>query len=130
MNSITLTGHLGSKPTIETSKGVTFARLSLATRHVFKDADGERDERTDWHRIVAFNGLAESLATLKKGDRIGVRGRLQTQTYEKDGDRRTSFEIVAAEIEFLFSRARKAADTDTPDDEPEAEEPEDLTEVE
>lgn len=130
MNSVILTGHLGSKPTIETSKGVTFARLSLATRHVFKDAAGDRQERTDWHRIVAFNGLAESLATLKTGDRIAVRGRLQTKVYEKEGDRRTSVEIVAAEIEFLFSRGRKADDAAAADNGPEPEELEDLPEAE
>jgi single-strand DNA-binding protein len=101
MNHVTLIGNLGKEPEIGESKaGVPYARLSLCTNLSYKKPDGTRETRADWHRIVAFNGLANSLRSLGKGDRIAVHGRLQTSSYEEHGERRWSVEIIALEIEF------------------------------
>jgi single-strand DNA-binding protein len=101
MNQVTLIGRLGKDPKIEESNGTVFARFSLATNRRWKDAGGERQERTDWHQVVAFNGLARSLESRKSGDRVAVHGRLQSRAYEVDAERRTAYEMVAAEVEFL-----------------------------
>ncbi len=108
INSVTLTGYLGAAPDIQESRGTTFARFRMATNAVWT-ANGERRERTDWHQVVAFNGLAKSLAHLAKGDQVAVHGRLQTSQWERDGQKRTTVEIVASEVEFLRLKDRAPA---------------------
>jgi single-strand DNA-binding protein len=110
MNSVTLTGHLGNAPTLGGENGTTFARLSLAVTTRYKKEDGERAERTDWLQVVAFDGVAKSIAELGKGDLVGVVGRLRTNTWEKDGVTRTTVEVVAQSVEFLrLKKDREAA---------------------
>ena len=105
MNTVVLIGNLGDAPTIGETGSTTFANLSLATSYRYTDkSSGDLKSRTDWHRVVAFNGLAKSLRTLQKGEKIAVRGRLQTKTWEKDGVKHWAAEIVAAEIQFLSPR--------------------------
>jgi single-strand DNA-binding protein len=117
INLVFLIGHLGAAPEIEESKsGVTYAKFSMATNNSWKDARGEKHERTDWHRVVAFNGLAKTLAQLGTGDKVGVQGRLKTDIYEKDGVRHTSVEIVANQIQFLVLKGRDVAPTESVED--------------
>jgi single-strand DNA-binding protein len=102
INLVVLTGYLGAAPKIGESKdGVAYAHFSLATNFSWKDGRGDKHERTDWHRIVAFNGLAKSLARLGTGDQVTVEGRLKTDVYEKDGVRHTSVEVVANKVQFM-----------------------------
>lgn len=106
MNTVVLIGNLGDAPRIGTSKNVTYGSFNLAVSSAFKPKNGgDRAEHTDWFRIVAFNGLAQSLRALGKGDKIAVRGRLQTKTWEQEGQRRYGVEIVAGEIQFLKVRS-------------------------
>jgi len=108
MNHVHLIGYLGGDPEIQESKGTTYARLSLAVTTAYQDRSGTRHERTDWIPIVAFRGLAKSLRALQKGARIAVYGRLQVQGYDKEGEWKTSFQVIASAITFL-TRAGKGA---------------------
>ena len=110
INTVTLTGYLGNAPEVQESKGVTFAHFSLATALSYKDGKGNRVERTDWHRIVAFGALAKTLAQLGKGDRVAVHGRLQTNSYtDSESVKRTTVEVVAGQVEFLRLKDRDEA---------------------
>jgi len=107
INTVTLTGYLGNAPEVEESKGVTYARFSMATSLAYRDGKNNKVERTDWHRVVAFGALAKTLARLGKGDRIAVHGRLQSNSYTPDGgDRRTTVEVLAGQVEFLRLKDR------------------------
>ncbi len=106
MNKVLLTGNLGAAPEVKESKGVTFCRFSLATNERWKDRAGRPQERTDWHQVVAFGGLAKSLRSLEKGAKLGVEGKLRVRRYEKDGETRYAVEVHADEIEFLNRRHR------------------------
>ena len=115
MNKVTLIGYLGDAPLFgETTKSKTpYGRFSLATYQAFKDRNGDKQERTDWHRVSAFAGLARSLQRLQKGDLVAVHGHLRTDTVEKDGEKRTFVGVIATEIKFL-----KLKDKPRPEDEP------------
>lgn len=123
INTVTLTGNLGAAPEIRNPKSTVVATFSLATNLAWTNGDGERRERTDWHRVVAFNGLAKTLEQLGKGDQVAVQGRLQTRHYVKDGETRTVVEVVASQVEFL--RLRSRSNTAAPAAEPPAPQPED-----
>jgi single-strand DNA-binding protein len=109
MNNVTLTGYLGNAPALGGEDGTSYARFSLAVTTRYKKEDGERAERTDWFQVVAFDGVAKSLAILGKGDLVGIVGRLRSNTWEKDGVSRTTFEVVAQNVEFLRLKDREAA---------------------
>jgi single-strand DNA-binding protein len=108
INSVVIHGNLGADPVVkESGKGVTYAQFSMACNQVWKDRDGNRRERADWFRVVAFNGLAATLARLQKGDQVAVAGRLQSRVYKDDlGVNRTVVEIVATTVEFLRLKDR------------------------
>jgi single-strand DNA-binding protein len=111
MNRVFLVGNLGHEPEVRaTGSGTPVLTLSVATTERFKDAGGNRKERTDWHRVVAWNDLATNCGKyLKKGDRVLVEGRLQGREYEKDGEKRTSVEVIARNIQFLtFKKGTQA----------------------
>jgi single-strand DNA-binding protein len=117
INVVVLTGNLGKAPVIKQGRsGVTYAYFNLATNLRYKDSQGEKHERTDWHRIVAFNGLAETLARLGKGDEVAVHGRLQSNTFEdREGKKRTVIEVVAETIQFLNLKNRdEVGEEDSP----------------
>src|SRR5271156_931067 len=112
VNTATVIGHLGADPQVRAlPSGQSVANLSLATTERFTDRNGARQERTEWHRIVAFGKLADTCAQyLSKGRQIYVEGRLTTREYEaKDGTgKRYRTEIVARRIQFLGRRGDKA----------------------
>ena len=118
INTVTLTGYLGNAPEVEESKGVTYARFSMATSLTYRDGKNNKVERTDWHRVVAFGALAKTLARLGTGDRVAVHGRLQSNTYtpEGGGDKRTTVEVVASQIEFLRLKEKDEVVPDEEDD--------------
>ena len=113
VNKVILVGHLGADPEIRyTQSGSPVANLRLATSESWKNKNGQKEERTEWHRIVAWSKLAELAGQyLSKGRQIFVEGRLQTRSWDdKDGNKRYSTEIVATNIQFLGSaRDQKGA---------------------
>ena len=107
VNKVILVGNLGKDPeTRYLPSGGAVTNLTLATSDSWKDkATGENQERTEWHRVVFFNRLAEIAGEyLKKGSKVYVEGRLQTRKYEKDGVDVYTTEIVASEMQMLDSK--------------------------
>jgi single-strand DNA-binding protein len=98
LNEVRLIGNLGSDPEIRAMKnGKEVANLSVATSEHWKDKEsGERKERTEWHRVSVFApGLVKTIKDLyKKGQRVYVEGKLQTRSWEKDGQTHYSTEII------------------------------------
>ena len=92
--------------------GNAVANVSLATRETWKDkSTGEQQEKTEWHRVVFFNRLAEIVEQyVKKGTKLYVEGRLQTRSWEQDGVKRYSTEVVANEMQMLDSRGGVSQD--------------------
>jgi single-strand DNA-binding protein len=107
MNKAMVIGNLGNNPEIRfTQSEIPVATFSVATTERWKDAEGNRQERTEWHRIVAWRGLAEVCREhLHKGDKVFVEGKLQTRKWEdQDGNTRYTTEIVARDMEMLGGR--------------------------
>lgn len=109
INKVILVGHLGKDPEIRYSaNGAAIANISLATTESWKDRNtGEKQEKTEWHRVVFFSRLAEIAGEyLKKGSQVYVEGRLQTRKWQdQQGQDRYTTEIVANEMQMLGSRA-------------------------
>jgi single-strand DNA-binding protein len=108
VNKVILVGNLGRDPELRyTQGGQAVANFTLATTDRFSGKDGgERQERTEWHRIVAWGRTAELCAQyLSKGRSVYVEGRLQTREWEdKEGQKRRTTEIVALSVQFLGGR--------------------------
>lgn len=106
MNKVILIGRLGADPEItSTQNGTKVANLRLATNESWKDKAGAQQERTEWHRVVVFGKLAELCGSyLSKGRQVCVEGSLRTRKWEdKDGQTRSTTEIVASSVHFLGS---------------------------
>lgn len=118
VNKVILVGNLGSDPEIKyMPSGGAVANLSIATAESWKDKNsGEKQERTEWHRVVFFNRLAEIVGEyLRKGAQIYVEGRLQTRKWQdKNGQDRYTTEIVASEMQMLGGRSGGDASFGTP----------------
>ena len=105
MNKVILVGNLTRDPELNTTtSGISYCRFSIAVQRRFANSDGERD--VDFINIVAWRALADHCAKyLKKGQKAGVVGTIQTRSYEnKDGLKVNTFEIVADEVEFLSTK--------------------------
>ena len=87
MNRVTLIGRLGRDPELKfTPSGVPVCKLSLATSETWRDGQGKKQERTDWHNVVVWNAPAEACGNyLHKGSQVAIEGSMQTRSYEKDG---------------------------------------------
>jgi len=112
VNRVILVGRLGRDPeTRYTGSGQAVANFTLATDESYKDRNGERQKRTEWHKIVVWGKQAEiAQQYLKKGSLIFIEGRIQSREWQdKEGQKRTSFEIVANNFRMLGSRAEGAA---------------------
>lgn len=98
LNKVMLIGNIGAKPEIRTMQsGGRLANLSLATTESWKDKDtGERKDKTEWHRVVIFNdalvGVAERY--LDKGSKVYIEGQVETRSWEQDGQKKYTTEIV------------------------------------
>lgn len=104
VNKVILVGRLGADPEVRyTPDGTRVVKFRMATDEVRKDKNGERVQKTEWHRIVTFGKLAEICGNyLTKGKLIFIEGRLQTSTWDdKDGNKRSMTEIVAANMKML-----------------------------
>jgi len=120
VNKVILIGNLGRDPELRyTPAGSPVTKFTLATSMRWKDREGQQQERTDWHNIVAFGRQAEICNEyLKKGSPVYVEGRIQTRSYDdKNGNKRYITEIIARSVQML---GRKG--------EPEAEAPEEIAE--
>jgi single-strand DNA-binding protein len=112
VNKVILVGRLGRDPeTRYTSSGQAVCNFSIATDRAYKDRTGQTQKQTEWHKIVAWGKLAEICQQyLKKGSQIFIEGRIQSRQWDdKEGNKRTSFEIVANEMRMLGGRADAAA---------------------
>src|SRR6266446_7161864 len=114
LNKVIVIGNLGRDPEVRTlpNSDRNVANLSVATKERFKDREGNPQERTEWHRVVAFGKLADNCdRLLKKGKQVYVEGRLSTRTYEaKDGSgKRYRTENVAGRIRLLGNRSNGTA---------------------
>jgi single-strand DNA-binding protein len=107
LNRVMLLGNLGADPELRvTPSGQSILKLRLATTDSYLDKNGARQERTEWHRVSVWGKRGEALAKfLTKGERIFVEGRIQTTSYDKNGEKRYSTEVVANEI-ILCGRGR------------------------
>ena len=108
VNKAIVVGRLGRDPEVRyTPDGTAVANFSVATSEEWKDKNtGEKRERTEWHRIVAFRRLGEICGEyLSKGRQVYIEGRIQTRDWEdKDGVKRYTTEIVASQMQMLGSR--------------------------
>ena len=107
VNKVILVGNLGRDPELRyTQSGQAVANFTLATTERFSTRDGDRQERTEWHRIVAWGKTAELCAQyLSKGRSVYIEGRLQTREWEdKEGQKRRTTEITAQTVQFLGGR--------------------------
>jgi len=107
VNKVILIGNLGKDPDVRyMPSGDAITNITLATTDNWKDKNGEKQERTEWHRVAFFGKLAEIAGEyLKKGSQVYVEGRLQTRKWQdKDGQDRYTTEIVADRMQMLGSR--------------------------
>ena len=107
VNKVILVGNLGRDPeTRYMPSGGAVTNASLATSKQWRDRDsGENKEKTEWHRVVFFNRLAEIAGEyLKKGSKVYIEGELRTRDWERDGQKHYTTEIVANEMQMLDSR--------------------------
>ena len=122
VNKVILIGRLGADPQLKyTPSGCANVNFNLATNESWKDKDGNQQEKTDWHRVVAWGKLAEIIGKwMKKGSSIYLEGRLQTRTYDdQNGVKRYITEVVALDIEMLGGRGGSSDQSqDMPPQEP------------
>jgi single-strand DNA-binding protein len=109
VNKVILIGNLGSDPELKQTKtNRNYCHLSLATSQVFKDGEGQRQERTEWHRVTVWGDTAEHCARyLTKGRPVYVEGRLEHRQWDdKDGQKRYATDVVATRVVFLGNGTR------------------------
>ena len=118
VNKVILVGNLGKDPElIKTPAGTSLCKFSIATTERFKNRQGEAQEKTEWHNIIAWGGLAETCGKwLHKGKQVYIEGKLQTTSYEgSDGVKRYSTQIVANLLQMLGRVADSDNEPKVPD---------------
>jgi len=105
VNKVILVGNLGADPELKhTPSNRALCNLRIATTEVFKDKGGQRQEKTEWHRVTVWGDQAENCSKyLSKGRSVYVEGRLQTRSYDKDGQKHYATDVVADRVVFLGS---------------------------
>ena len=105
VNKVILIGNLGADPELKyTPSNRPLCNLRIATTEVFKDKSGQRQEKTEWHRVTVWGDQAENCNKyLAKGRSVYIEGRLQTRSYDKDGQKHYATDIVADRVVFLGS---------------------------
>lgn len=112
VNKVLLIGRLGSNPDIRyTPSGAAVANFSIATNESWNDKNGQKQERTEWHRVVVWGKLAQLCGEyLAKGRQCYVEGRLQTRQWQdKEGQTKYTTEVIASTIQFLGAGGEKGA---------------------
>ncbi len=113
INKVILVGNLGQDPEVKyMPSGGAVTNISIATTDTWKDkSTGEKKENTEWHRVVFFNRLAEIVGEyLRKGSQVYIEGNLRTRSWEDNGVKKYTTEIVAREMQMLGSRAGGSSD--------------------
>lgn len=115
LNKVMIIGNLGSEPELKAlNNGDPVANLSIATTEKWKDKQGEKQEKTEWHRVVLFRKLAELAGQyLHKGSKVYIEGKLQTRSWEQDGVKKFSTEVIAENMKFIGSNQQQAAPSNT-----------------
>lgn len=111
VNKVILVGNLGKNPEMRyTQGGAAVANMTLATTERFTDKSGQKQEQTEWHRVVAFGKLAEICGQyLTKGRQVYFEGRIQTRQWQdQQGQKRYTTEIVATNMQMLGSRGERS----------------------
>lgn len=113
VNKVIIVGRLGQDPEMKAvGQGATVTRLNVATSETWVGKDGQKQERTEWHRIAVWGKLAEICGKyLAKGRQVYVEGRLQTRSWEDNGQKKYSTEIVASTVQFLGSANENTSST-------------------
>ncbi len=114
INKVIIVGRLGADPELKhTQNAQAVARLSVATSENWTDKNGQKQERTEWHRIVVWGKLAELCGKyLSKGRQVYVEGRLQTRSWEDNqGQKKYSTEVVANTVQFLGAGTETSTST-------------------
>ncbi len=107
VNKVILVGHLGADPEMRyTTSGAGVCEFRVATSESWTDRNGQRQERTEWHRIIAWNKLGEICSKyLSKGRQVYLEGRIRTRSWDdRDGNKRYTTEIIANDVQFLGGR--------------------------
>jgi single-strand DNA-binding protein len=107
VNQVNLLGRVGKDPEVKAvGDGKTVCRFNMATSEVWKDANGQKQERTEWHRVVIWGKLGEICGLyVKKGSMVYVQGKITTRNWEdKDGVKKYSTEIIARDVQFLDAK--------------------------
>jgi single-strand DNA-binding protein len=118
LNKVQIIGNLGADPEVRsTSNGSRVATISVATSRTWKNQSGERQEKTEWHRVVLWNNRGNSLADVverycKKGDKVYIEGSIEYRTWQdREGQTRYTTEIIARELIMLSSRSADSDDS-------------------
>ncbi len=123
VNKAILIGRLGADPEVRyTPDGTMVTNFRLATDLQWKDKNGEKLQRTEWHRIVTFGKLAEICSNyLSKGKLVFIEGRIQTRSWEdKEGVKRSTTEIIAGNMQMLETRGQARSQDTAADNQPAA----------
>jgi single-strand DNA-binding protein len=111
VNKAILVGNLGKDPELRfTQNGKATCRFSLATSEKWTDAQGQKQEQTEWHNIVVWEKQAEACGQyLAKGSKVLVEGKIRTRKWEQDGQTKWMTEIIAQHVEFLSRAGERAS---------------------
>lgn len=110
VNKVILVGHVGKDPEVKhLDGGVTVAKFSLATNETYTDKNGQKVTQTEWHNVVVWRGLAETVEKyVKSGKLLYIEGKLKTTSYDdKDGNKRYTTNVVCENIRFLGSNTSR-----------------------
>lgn len=119
VNRVILVGTLGRDPDVRYSpSGDAISTISIATSEHWKDKAGVKQEKTEWHNIVAYRKLAEIMSEYcKKGSQVYIEGKLQTRKWEKGGVTKYTTEIIADRLQMLGGKNNTTSDASQPSDE-------------
>ena len=102
VNKVSLVGNVGKDPEVRNLDFGKVAQFSLATSEKYTDKNGDKKEKTEWHNLVLWKGLADVAEKyVKKGTTLYVEGKITSRSYEKDGDKKYVTEIVVTEMKMI-----------------------------
>lgn len=115
INKVIILGRLGQDPEMKAvGQGSTVTRLNVATSESWVDKNGQKQERTEWHRVTVWGKLAELCGKyLAKGRQVYVEGKLQTRSWEDNGQKKYATDIVASTVQFLGAGNAAGASADS-----------------
>ena len=108
-NKIELLGNIGTEVKLEEKNDLSFVNFTVAENQTFKKKDGEKETRTQWHQVAAYNGTAKLIAQIcKKGDSVLLHGRLDISEFEdNEGKKRASYRIIVDEFTNLTPKDKE-----------------------